>query len=216
MRPKIFQIGFHKCGTRTLHRFFEDHGIPTLHWDEGRLARSAHRRIRLGDDPFADYPENVFFSDMEFISAETHLEIYKEFRYIYSYYPDAFYILNTRNRNDWMRSRAHHPLLIDYYKSLLDTESADVVRSYWAREWREHHADVRRFFDEVKGKLLVFDLDRHGGEELVSFLGGAVGELDPSRFGHFGKTRYRQKPARQPTVRSAISRISRQVLGRFG
>ena len=36
----IFQIGFNKCGTRSLYHFFKDNGIPSIHYDGGKIAKS--------------------------------------------------------------------------------------------------------------------------------------------------------------------------------
>ena len=36
--PKIFQIGFNKCGTRSITQLFHDSNVRSIHWDEGRLA----------------------------------------------------------------------------------------------------------------------------------------------------------------------------------
>lgn len=47
-RPRYFQIGFHRCGTTSLWRFFERNGIPTVHFDKGNLARRMRDNIEAG------------------------------------------------------------------------------------------------------------------------------------------------------------------------
>ena len=37
---KIFQIGFNKCGTTSIHRMLVANGINSVHWDKGRLSKS--------------------------------------------------------------------------------------------------------------------------------------------------------------------------------
>jgi hypothetical protein len=36
---KIFQIGFNKCGTSTIHHYLRANGVRSVHWDDGRLAQ---------------------------------------------------------------------------------------------------------------------------------------------------------------------------------
>lgn len=39
---KIFQIGFNKVGTVSLHEFFLKNGISSVHWDRGNLSKTIH------------------------------------------------------------------------------------------------------------------------------------------------------------------------------
>lgn len=44
---KIFQIGFNKCGAVSLHKFFLDNGLKSIHWDNGNLAKKSIRIIKV-------------------------------------------------------------------------------------------------------------------------------------------------------------------------
>ena len=37
---RVFQIGFNKCGTRSLFKFFKKNGIESIHYDKGNIAIS--------------------------------------------------------------------------------------------------------------------------------------------------------------------------------
>ena len=64
--PPIFQIGFNKCGSRTLFHFFKDNKIKSAHYDSGRLATSIFRHLNRGKPLLhTRYDSTVFFSDME-------------------------------------------------------------------------------------------------------------------------------------------------------
>ena len=39
MIKKIFQIGFNKSGSGSIHHFFLDNNIPSVHWDGGNYQR---------------------------------------------------------------------------------------------------------------------------------------------------------------------------------
>ena len=58
-RPKVFQIGFNKCGTTSLHQFFQRSGLRSVHWDGGYLAPRMEDNIRAGRRAIAGYEEDV-------------------------------------------------------------------------------------------------------------------------------------------------------------
>ena len=130
-RARIFQIGFNKCGTTTLHRFFRDNGINSIHWENGEIAVNFHARSSRGEDPFADYPDVAAFTDMIKVRGSL-LEPYKSFEEIYRWYPDSYFILNTRNASDWIESRVRHGL-VPHYRAALglpdDARRYDVAKA---------------------------------------------------------------------------------------
>ena len=106
---KIFQIGFNRCGTRTLHHYFSRNGLRAVHWDEGRLARRMFANLASGNNLLEGYEQFDVFTDMEYLDDfGTYLEAYKLFPQLAAQYPNAIFILNTRNREAWIRSRLTH------------------------------------------------------------------------------------------------------------
>ena len=63
---RIFQIGFNKCGTRSLYTLFEKNGIESVHYDKGQIAGSIYRHHN-NNEPLIDirYKDVTFFADME-------------------------------------------------------------------------------------------------------------------------------------------------------
>lgn len=179
---RIFQIGFNKCGTTTLHRFFSDNGLRSVHWENGAVAENFARRMDRGDDPFADYPQVEAFTDMVKVSDSVLLEPYKSFEYIHRWYPGSFFILNTRNPGDWIESRVRHGF-VARYRSVLGLPDEASVRRYWLEEWYAHHARVLQFFRAMPDQLLVYDIDRDEPATLAGFLARGW-RLDPALFGH--------------------------------
>ncbi len=146
---KIFQIGFNKCGTATIHHYLRSNGVSSVHWDGGRLARRMFANLADGHDLLAGYEAFDAFSDMEYLDANgTFLEAYKLFPYLAAQYPDAVFILNTRDREDWIRSRLRHSNVTyaarqrAYHKS----KSVDELVAVWRGEWERHHRRVLQFF----------------------------------------------------------------------
>lgn len=185
-RTRVFQIGFNKCGTSSLHNFFLGNGIPSVHWQSGELAVRIHARMRQGEDPVLDYPGITAFTDMIHLTHQVLIEPYKAIDIFYRWHPDAYYVLNTRNCSDWVESRVRHGM-VARYQSVFALPDEAAVRRHWIREWYEHHARILGFFASRPGRLLVYDLDRDQPEKLAGFL-PADWNLDPALFGHDNRT----------------------------
>jgi hypothetical protein len=172
-RP-IFQIGFNKCGTNSLHEFLFESGIASVHWHGGALARHISTRIRAGQDPIKDYPTTIGFSDMVLHGEDVLLEPYKEFEYLHSWYPGALFILNTRDREKWIASRLAHeaPLtrarLVYRYSRYLGIPEEEVP-DFWRADWDAHHALVRAYFRN-SANFLEFNIERDHPEKLRAFV----------------------------------------------
>jgi len=169
----IFQIGFNRCGTASLHRFLLESGIRSLHWANEVLATRISARIHAGEDPIKDFPHNIGFTDM--IGPRPGgglLEPYKRFDYLHRWYPKALYILNTRDREKWIASRAgfrykDRSLLVGYAEMLKIPETA--VPDFWRAEWDYHHAIVRAHFSGAPN-FLEFHIERDDPEKLRAFV----------------------------------------------
>lgn len=203
-RPRIFQIGFNRCGTRTLHYFFEGNGLVSVHWEQSEIAlRFAARKAR-GEPPFRDYdgswlrwrPRVDAFTDMIGFEGDRIIEVYKDFEYLHRFHPDGYFILNTRPVENWIRSRLGHQRGRFHlrYRALVGSEDPEHVADYWRREWAEHHAAVTAYFDRPGVNFLRFDIEADDPKALCSFLEPGFGRMDPAAYGHVvGK---RKQPAR--------------------
>jgi len=178
--PLIFQIGFNRCGTEALYRFFSGSGIPSVHWDHGRLAQRIRLNITSGRSPLIGYEEFRAFFDMEgainnIASPVHHVEAFKYFPALYRAYPDAVFILNTRSRDRWLKSRLTHAggdYARNYQKSAR-IPSRDALIRHWLDDWDRHHDQVRSFFAD-RGRLVEFNIESDDASKLVA----AIPELD--------------------------------------
>ena|SRR5438876_2837560 len=154
---KVFQIGFNRCGTRTIHQYFGANGVPSVHWDTGRLARRIFTNLADGEDLLAGYSEFTVFTDMEWLDGVHHFEAYKLYPYLAAQYPDGVFILNTRDREAWIRSRLHHRggSYAARYKRYLGIASDEKLADVWRAEWERHHRRVSDFFDKQRDRFFV-------------------------------------------------------------
>jgi hypothetical protein len=146
---KIFQIGFNKCGTSTLHRYLLANGISSVHFDGGRLAQRIFTNLANGNPLLAGYEHFDAFTDMEFQdSCGVYLEAYKLFPFFAAQYPDAVFILNTRDREAWIQSRFNHKkesYVQDHMRNFNATSNEELA-NYWRADWERHHLRVLEFF----------------------------------------------------------------------
>lgn len=186
--PVIVQIGFNKCATRSIASFFALSGLNSVDWDRGLLARRAAKRMERGEDPFADYPDGMVFSDMEDQGFfRPTIEFYKQYAYILQHHPDAYFILNTRDKSDWLRSRVRHKNYLLYYAKHYRTLSKAAILRRWAEDWDTHHAAVQAFFEDRPKQFLVFDIDNDAPQALARLVAPHY-DIDTSALPHRGHT----------------------------
>lgn len=196
---KIFQIGFNKCGTNTIHSYLQANGLKSVHWDHGRLAERIFRNFANGDDLLRGYEAFDAFTDMEFLdeSGRCYLEAYKLFPYFAEQYPDAVFILNTRDREDWIRSRLAHgnrPYArrhMTYYNIATEEELVAI----WRENWDRHHDRVMEFFSGEPYRFFVCRIETdlpHRLNEEICELG-----LDETCYDQLNRTDDRRRGARQ-------------------
>ncbi len=191
---KIFQIGFNKVGTTTLTDFFNRNGIPSVHWDEGKLAYSIHinhflKRPLLNAEYLDQY---VAFFDMNSVRVTPPIEVgvmyYKE---LDRQYPGSKFILNIRDKDAWLRSRMNHNT--KYNMTLLQRAalqyrvSTTKMYEIWSEMWDAHHAAVLAYFKDRPQDLLVFDVEKDPPSKIVEFFAPYF-KMDPALYGHKNKT----------------------------
>ena len=203
MRTRVFQIGFNRCGTMSLARLFAASGLRAAHWRGGTLAAWIELARREGK-PLLSYVDRYdLYTDME---ARDLGEIARRwfprrpfrrllatpdpdrglapifaFRYFAELdrqYPGSKFILNTRDRERWIRSR------LDFkanYRACQHGDRAhedlDDLRACWRTDWDTHHERVRTYFAERPSQLLVFDIETDPIDAVVRFMAPTL--IDP-------------------------------------
>ena len=170
---RIFQIGFNKCGTRSLYRFLQRSGIASAHFNRGQLATSMKLNIDAGRKPLAGFLDSyVAFTDVQQVSRHGAIEGVRYFRELYQYYPHSYFILNTRDRDAWIKSRLNHGngFYAQRYARAIKLHDGDKIEAWWTAEWDRHHAEVQSFFADKPGRLLVYDIKSDNPQKMVDFL----------------------------------------------
>ncbi|MBY6069078.1 hypothetical protein KUW17_20210 [Leisingera aquaemixtae] len=196
-RTIAVQIGFNKCATLSLTRLFNRSGVNSLHcnWSKGKGRQEKppyqariHRNLTAGRPAFEGLERFSGFFDLELIRTKRHYENFKQFQAIAEAYPNAKFILNTRDKAKWLRSRARHTNGLYLSKNMaLYNESEDQVFARWSREFDSHHANVRAYFSDKPGRLAEFDIAADPISKITDFFAPEFA-LDPAHWEHAHKT----------------------------
>ncbi|HTR12754.1 MAG TPA: hypothetical protein VMI72_05720, partial [Roseiarcus sp.] len=156
-------------------------GVPSVHWNGGFVALRVMANICRNLPPTQGYGGTLAFFDMEWVTDKLVVEAFKAFPLLYAAHPDAVFILNTRARDAWIKSRLAHAGG-DYaraYQVAIGAPTIEALVRYWADEWERHHFRVREFFTG-RGRLVEFNIETDGAEKLAAAM--PEFNLDPSRY----------------------------------
>ncbi|WBU63536.1 hypothetical protein [Paracoccus aerodenitrificans] len=170
---RIFQLGFNKCGTSNIYRFLQRSGISATRFNRGMLATRIKANIEAGLKPLAgEFTRFTAFADIHYLTRNSVIEGNRYFREFYQYYPSSYFILNTRNKEEWIRARLAHGdgAYARRYSRALRLRNENEVIQQWSEDWDRHHRSVVDYFADKPGRLLVFDINKSNPQELVNFL----------------------------------------------
>ena len=183
---KIFILGFNRCGTRSISAALKNIGIGCVHWDQNRLALAISKDVTQGQkiDLDVHYPQcNAF---MDIINVPGHGQVNQTAwiegscfaAELINCYPNAYFILNTRPVNDWIKSRLKHKKgdFIEQYRQAKFQQfsqylSDEQIVHDWRCQWHECHGEILRLFSTTPSlKSLVFDITTTPYSSLKTFL----------------------------------------------
>lgn len=186
--PLIFFIGLNKTGTRSLTQLLRSQSIPSVHWDQGKLAKKMLENLKSGKRILDGYDrEYLAFSDMIHLSQELLIEGASFFKDLYEQYPNSMFILNTRETPNWLQSRVSHDngKFMTTYMAHIGAVQEEYVLDWWAEQKQSHEAEVRKFFRDKQSQFAEINVEKDDVvEKLRSKLAFSIsGELQ-----HLGKT----------------------------
>jgi len=190
---KIFVIGFNKCGTSSFHHFFQQNGIRSLHWGgqnhEENGALILLKNFMLGRDILLGIDTYDAFSDLSYANDSIYIEGNRFFKELYSQYPKAYFILNTRPVDKWITSRLRHGAGSLKARSMKVYNCNEVeLIDLWKDQYLSHSEAVTSFFNANGGALLEFDIESDSPQKLVEFL-SPIGSFDASYWRQKNKTK---------------------------
>lgn len=178
-RPKVFFIGFNKTATTAFHHLFLNNSYKSFHHSE-RLGKQRkylgniikknlekRRNALTGADTFDCY------SEMLYVSGDMYYDGIHDFKILDRQYPNSYFILQTRNEDDWIKSRLNHKStglsFQERCKTALNISNDSKLERYWRDKRNSHYNLVYDHFRN-SSKFLVFDIDKDDIIKLKNFL----------------------------------------------
>lgn len=188
---KIFCIGFHKCGTYTLHNLFAKSAKMSVHDSEfwNRSNKYNFDKGWLdGAEAFSDGYEKVNkITSMNYqTSSGCPIKAFKELKYVYpdlhlleKYYPNAKFIFQDRDLRDFFYSRAR----MQNYTDCFGENFGDEQLEEWYfcyNYWKNYCLD----YFKNKDNFLLINLcngdDKNNLDKINEFLTTHIRELPKS------------------------------------
>lgn len=171
-QPKVFQIGFNRCGTRFLHQFLEQLGYRVVRWDRGRLATTMMENFKNGRRLLHGYDDRFnAFTDMEDYTSNVYAHMIF-YRMLDEQYPGSRFILNTRSMDVWLNKRMESKEYVQESMAYHRFHTIHDITNKWREDWIRHHEQVLAYFGEerIGRDLLVYDVDHDNPQRLFVFL----------------------------------------------
>ena len=184
--PRIFLIGFNKCGTTSFHDYFKANNISSVHWRANTLAlalqhnQTSGQPLLTGIDQWTAYTDMICIPGSPWGSSNSTnaplIEGCRWFKALHHDYPDALFILNTRDPFHWLQSRLSHDkgqFAAAYLQALAPegVRNRRQLKRRWLHDWYQHHTEVMAYFEaHARKQLLVFHISESSEQQLNRFL----------------------------------------------
>ncbi len=176
---RIFLISFNKCGTSSFHSLFASNSIASCHHHHGSndransLAVNMFKNFMLVRDPLTNIDGFTAYTDIAYYADDMFYEGGRLYAYLHAHYPDSYFILATRDVDDWVVSRLSHGggTLVPRAASALGDISHQEVAALWKQQFLDHNAEVRDYFGRHhEARFLEFDLEKDDPGRIADFL----------------------------------------------
>ena len=171
---RIFGIGLQRTSTSSLHQAFKILGFDSFHWETNQKAWAIWQEMNaLGKS-----------ITLERYYALCDLPIPMLYRELDAAYPGSKFILTVRSESDWLKSVEWlwdparnprydwnvQPFTHPIHQALYGRTDFDATA--FLERYRRHNAEVKEYFRDRPGDLLVMDMDHPGAgwPELCGFL----------------------------------------------
>lgn len=173
-RSRYFQVGFNRCGTTSIAELLNDNGINTVHHvycennKKCNIAKKIVKNISEGRLPLHDMDHIDAFTDVEYVSESQVIEGNRFYREIAIAHPDVKFILNIREKEDWLASRLEFGDYVDRYAKFFDLSKIEVIEK-WSRDWDTHIEVVKEVVPA--NRLLIINIDAPDAAAMQRFFG---------------------------------------------
>ena len=170
---KIFFIGFNRCGTNSFHQLMIRSGIRSVHWLSPQKENITDGiKARLGDlESLREYLSSwTAYSDLISASNTRFVEGNCFFPKLHDAFPQAYFVLNDRDVEAWLRSRVQHSNGTFLQRAMAyHAADKEAVLDIWRHQHAEHTAKVLGHF-AGNPRFIHFRIDSDPIQKMVDFL----------------------------------------------
>lgn len=167
-----------RTATKSFHELFRASGYKSFHYScadvvTGEpiiLATEMLNNLQSYKHVLHRMTNASAYSDMFWHREDVWIDGVKMYRELYNQFPDAYFILQTRDMYHWLLSKKNHKDG-DYIRRCMQYHnlSMDEMLTWFENDRNEHEANVRKFF-ENKTNLLEFNIDIDDISKFIDFL----------------------------------------------
>lgn len=156
---RFLHISPDHCGAEALARLFHQNGHKVARHEDGRLAADIAWASVTGWPPFQKWPEARLFTGLYRLEPwwRPPLAGWRGLDVLRRHFPQARFILTTRNMDDWLLDRMTHGPAAQAEAAHRQVEPV-VLPDLWAADWRDHLQQIEAFFGDDPALIRV-DLD---------------------------------------------------------
>ena len=163
---KIFIVGFHKTGTSSMGKALQVLGYTVC----GSLKEAYnYKNEELNFKKFLLNKAKPNLNKYDAFQDTPWFLLYKE---LYAMYPNAYFILTTRDTSSWIKSVQKHfgKGKYKFHDMIYGSFDSFHNEKKYIDIYEEHNSDVKQFFAS-RGNFKVIDIDQFNWQELCFFLG---------------------------------------------
>ena len=174
---KVFFIGMNRTATKAFSELFKKSGYVSFHYachdingNTQVLAQKMKENNKSYYNLLHEIDHGQVYSDMFWHREDEWIDGVKMFRDLYAQYPNAYFVLQTRDLYHWLLSKKNHKdgayiARCKQYHKLNDDEMMD----WFDKDRTAHHEAVRKFFQN-KSRFIEFDINRDDIQTLIDFV----------------------------------------------
>ncbi len=180
----IFQIGFNRCATQSLHNAFEILGLKTIHHSfktnpicpRQYLAILMYNNLKSEKREILQYELKDYqcFLDMEYVYEDKLLNFYHFFEEMEKQNIGSSFIMNIRSCESWILSRIKLGKMLDsviYYREITEEKIESWIQHYFNHCIRVRDYFIRNPIVKKRSHLYIYSIEEKSISELMKEMG---------------------------------------------
>lgn len=175
---KVFFIGMNRTATKAFHELFRGSGYKSFHYScadvrTGEpiiLAREMEYNLNSYKHVLHRMSNADAYSDMFWHREDVWIDGVKMYKELHAQFPDAYFVLQTRNMYSWLKSKKTHKDGL-YIQRCMEYHNLDMngMIDWFEKDRNDHEASVRKYF-ENNSNFIDFDIDKDDIQTFIDFL----------------------------------------------